>query len=101
MDVGGDTDGFRRRHGWIQAATRMDGGGDDTDGWRWMEAATETDRWRGGDTDGWRRRHGMEAATRMDGGGDTDGWRRRRGWMEATTRMDGVDDTDGWRRRHG
>ena len=43
----------RRRHGWMEVATRMDGGGD---------------------TDGWRRRHGwMEAATRMDGGGDTDG----------------------------
>ena len=56
MDGGGDTDGWRRRHGWMEAATRMDGGGD-TDGWRrrhgWMDDAA-----------GW-----MEAATRMNGGG--------------------------------
>ena len=51
----GDTDGWRRRHGWMEAATRMDGGGEG-----WMEAATRMDG-------------SVEAATRMDGGGDADG----------------------------
>ena len=53
MDEGGDTDGWRRRNGWMEEAT-------------WMEG--------GGDTDEWSRRHGwVEAAKRMDGGGDADG----------------------------